>query len=56
MTVTERPHVVLIHWHDVCTHLGAYGHGDVAKSCRRSAERLVCVLRGPGLAGPGTCR
>lgn len=29
MTATDRPNVVLIHWHDVGTHLGAYGHGDV---------------------------
>ncbi len=30
MISAERPNVVLIHWHDVGTHLGAYGHGDVA--------------------------
>lgn len=29
MTITGRPNIVLIHWHDVGTQLGAYGHGDV---------------------------
>ncbi|HEY9409613.1 MAG TPA: sulfatase [Jiangellaceae bacterium] len=29
MTTSGRPNVVLIHWHDVGTHLGAYGHTDV---------------------------
>ncbi|TDD72688.1 sulfatase [Jiangella aurantiaca] len=42
MTTTERPNVVLIHWHDVGTHLGAYGHGDVTSPAvdRLAAEGL----------------
>lgn len=42
MTTTERPNVVLIHWHDVGTHLGAYGHDDVTSPAvdRMAAEGL----------------
>ncbi|SDT47302.1 sulfatase [Jiangella sp. DSM 45060] len=42
MTTSERPNVVLIHWHDVGTHLGAYGHGDVTSPAvdRLAAEGL----------------
>jgi arylsulfatase A-like enzyme len=42
VTAAERPNVVLIHWHDVGTHLGAYGHDDVASPAvdRLAAEGL----------------
>ncbi|MFB1296192.1 sulfatase [Mycobacterium sp. pW049] len=43
MTTTQRDNVLLVHWHDLGRHLGAYGHADVdsPRMDRLAAEGIL---------------
>ncbi|KWX66479.1 sulfatase [Mycobacterium sp. NAZ190054] len=45
MTTPDRDNVLLVHWHDLGRHLGAYGHADVSspRLDRLTEEGILCT-------------